>query len=64
MAPTSIIPRVANGSNSLRPLRAEHACAGQHQQVIEPGQRMEKTGLETVGTVAWVGERRNGKGQQ
>lgn len=40
------------------------ARAGEHQQVIEPGQGMEKTGLEAVGTVAWMGERRNGKGQQ
>jgi len=32
--------------------------------VIEPGQRVEKTGLKAVGAVAGVGERRNGNGQK
>jgi hypothetical protein len=32
--------------------------------MIEPGQRMEKTGLKAVGTVAGMRERGNGKSQQ
>ncbi|KAI3491522.1 hypothetical protein L1887_44143 [Cichorium endivia] len=42
----------------------EHACARQHQQVIEPGHRVEKTGLKAVGAVAGMRERGNGKSQQ
>jgi len=32
--------------------------------VIEPGQRMKKTGLKAVGAVAGMRERGNGKSQQ